>query len=104
MWNVVSSDSSASTWAVPSYSCDLPGLVTSAEGGAGTDDVGLMKAVGWTDRWTATARIACRAGPVSSGSVVKVAPVSADVMRWKYGKLLANLGNAIEAVCPARSR
>jgi 2-dehydropantoate 2-reductase len=28
-----------------------------------------------------------------------LAPVSADVMRWKYGKLLANLGNAIEAVC-----
>jgi 2-dehydropantoate 2-reductase len=27
-----------------------------------------------------------------------VAPVSADVMRWKYGKLLTNLGNAIEAV------
>jgi 2-dehydropantoate 2-reductase len=28
-----------------------------------------------------------------------VAPVTADVMRWKYGKLLANLANAIEAVC-----
>jgi 2-dehydropantoate 2-reductase len=28
-----------------------------------------------------------------------VAPVRADVMRWKYGKLLTNLGNAIEAVC-----
>jgi 2-dehydropantoate 2-reductase len=28
-----------------------------------------------------------------------LAPVSADVMRWKYGKLLANLANAIEAVC-----
>jgi 2-dehydropantoate 2-reductase len=28
-----------------------------------------------------------------------LAPVSADVMRWKYGKLLANLDNAIEAVC-----
>ena len=26
-------------------------------------------------------------------------PVSADVMRWKYGKLLGNLNNAIEAVC-----
>jgi 2-dehydropantoate 2-reductase len=28
-----------------------------------------------------------------------LAPVTADVMRWKYGKLLANLANAIEAVC-----
>ena len=27
------------------------------------------------------------------------APVTAEVMRWKYGKLLSNLGNAIEAVC-----
>jgi 2-dehydropantoate 2-reductase len=26
------------------------------------------------------------------------APVRADVMRWKYGKLLTNLGNALEAV------
>jgi len=27
-----------------------------------------------------------------------------DIMRWKYGKLLTNLGNAIEAICgpPAR--
>jgi 2-dehydropantoate 2-reductase len=28
-----------------------------------------------------------------------LAPVAADVMRWKYGKLLGNLGNAVEAVC-----
>jgi 2-dehydropantoate 2-reductase len=28
-----------------------------------------------------------------------LAPVSADVMRWKYAKLLTNLGNAVEAVC-----
>ena len=28
-----------------------------------------------------------------------LAPVSTDVMRWKYGKLLDNLGNAIEALC-----
>ena len=27
------------------------------------------------------------------------APVSADVMRWKYAKLLDNLNNAIEALC-----
>jgi 2-dehydropantoate 2-reductase len=27
------------------------------------------------------------------------APVTADVMRWKYGKLLDNLNNAIEALC-----
>jgi 2-dehydropantoate 2-reductase len=28
-----------------------------------------------------------------------LAPVVPDVMRWKHGKLLANLANAIEAVC-----
>ena len=28
-----------------------------------------------------------------------LAPVVPDIMRWKYGKLLANLANAIEAVC-----
>jgi 2-dehydropantoate 2-reductase len=28
-----------------------------------------------------------------------LAPVSTDVMRWKYGKLLDNLVNAIEALC-----
>ena len=28
-----------------------------------------------------------------------LAPVSGDVMRWKYGKLLDNLNNAIEALC-----
>jgi 2-dehydropantoate 2-reductase len=28
-----------------------------------------------------------------------LAPVSADVMRFKYGKLLSNLANAVEAVC-----
>ena len=34
-----------------------------------------------------------------------LAPVSADVMRWKYAKLLGNLGNAVEAVFgPASGR
>jgi 2-dehydropantoate 2-reductase len=28
-----------------------------------------------------------------------LAPVAGDVMRWKYGKLLDNLNNAIEALC-----
>lgn len=28
-----------------------------------------------------------------------LAPLSPDVMRWKYRKLLGNLGNAIEALC-----
>ncbi|MFI9052115.1 ketopantoate reductase family protein [Streptomyces sp. NPDC053427] len=28
-----------------------------------------------------------------------LAPVAADVMRWKYGKLLGNLANVVEAVC-----
>ncbi|MDI5973788.1 2-dehydropantoate 2-reductase N-terminal domain-containing protein [Streptomyces sp. SL13] len=28
-----------------------------------------------------------------------LAPVVPDVMRWKYGKLLGNLANAVEAVC-----
>jgi 2-dehydropantoate 2-reductase len=35
-----------------------------------------------------------------------LAPVRADVMRWKYGKLIINLANAVEAVCgpgPTRS-
>src|SRR5262249_27834568 len=32
-----------------------------------------------------------------------LAPVTADVMRWKYGKLLANLGNAIEALAGHRA-
>lgn len=33
-----------------------------------------------------------------------LAPVSADVMRWKYGKLLGNLDNATEALCGRRAR
>jgi 2-dehydropantoate 2-reductase len=33
-----------------------------------------------------------------------LAPVSDDVMRWKYGKLLANLGNSIEALCGPQAR
>jgi 2-dehydropantoate 2-reductase len=28
-----------------------------------------------------------------------LAPVTENVMRWKYGKLLSNLANAVEAVC-----
>ena len=32
-----------------------------------------------------------------------LAPVAADVMRWKYGKLLANLANVVEAVCGTAS-
>ena len=30
------------------------------------------------------------------------APVRPDVMRWKYAKLLANLGNAVQALCGPR--
>jgi 2-dehydropantoate 2-reductase len=30
------------------------------------------------------------------------APVAADVMRWKYGKLVGNLGNALDAVAERR--
>lgn len=33
-----------------------------------------------------------------------LAPVSADVMRWKYGKLLGNLDNAAEALCGRSAR
>jgi 2-dehydropantoate 2-reductase len=33
-----------------------------------------------------------------------VSPVSDDVMRWKYGKLLGNTGNAIEALCGREAR
>jgi len=32
------------------------------------------------------------------------AETRADIMRWKYGKLLLNLGNAIEAICGPRAR
>ncbi|MGW0471079.1 ketopantoate reductase family protein [Streptomyces coeruleorubidus] len=32
-----------------------------------------------------------------------LAPVVMDVMRWKYGKLLGNLANAVEAVCGSAS-
>ncbi|MEV0368855.1 2-dehydropantoate 2-reductase N-terminal domain-containing protein [Streptomyces sp. NPDC050636] len=32
-----------------------------------------------------------------------LAPVAADVMRWKYGKLLGNLANVVEAVCGSTS-
>ena len=32
-----------------------------------------------------------------------LAPVTADVMRWKYGKLLANLANAVEALSGYRA-
>ena len=42
--------------------------------------------------------VAARIGADLAGSRF-LAPVVADVMRWKYGKLLANLSNAIEAVC-----
>jgi 2-dehydropantoate 2-reductase len=45
-----------------------------------------------------TDAIATRIGGDLDGSGF-LAPVTAEVMRWKYGKLLANLSNAIEAVC-----
>ncbi|MEU1850396.1 2-dehydropantoate 2-reductase N-terminal domain-containing protein [Streptomyces sp. NPDC019990] len=32
-----------------------------------------------------------------------LAPVVTDVMRWKYGKLLGNLANVVEAVCGSAS-
>ncbi|HEY3867903.1 MAG TPA: 2-dehydropantoate 2-reductase N-terminal domain-containing protein [Actinocrinis sp.] len=32
-----------------------------------------------------------------------LAPVHRDVMRWKYAKLLSNLGNSLEALCGGRS-
>jgi 2-dehydropantoate 2-reductase len=41
------------------------------------------------------------AGQIAADLVASrfLAPVSADVMRWKYRKLLGNLGNAVEALC-----
>jgi 2-dehydropantoate 2-reductase len=33
-----------------------------------------------------------------------VSEVRSDIMRWKYAKLLMNLGNAIEAVCGTQAR
>jgi 2-dehydropantoate 2-reductase len=32
-----------------------------------------------------------------------LAPAKPDVMRWKYSKLLSNLGNSLEALCGGRS-
>lgn len=40
-----------------------------------------------------------RAVAADLASSMFVAPVSADVMRYKYWKLLGNLGNAVEALC-----
>jgi 2-dehydropantoate 2-reductase len=36
-------------------------------------------------------------------STFSAEPVT-DIMRWKYGKLLLNLGNAVEAVCGPSAR
>lgn len=47
---------------------------------AGTDDVSDAVAADLT-----ASRIACASAP--------------DVMRWKYGKLITNLGNALDALC-----
>jgi 2-dehydropantoate 2-reductase len=33
-----------------------------------------------------------------------LAPVSGNVMRWKYGKLIGNLDNAVEALCGREAR
>ena len=41
---------------------------------------------------------AARIGADLAGSRF-LAPVTAEVMRWKHGKLLSNVGNAIEALC-----
>jgi 2-dehydropantoate 2-reductase len=41
---------------------------------------------------------AARIGADLAGSRL-LAPVTAEVMRWKHGKLLSNLSNAVEAVC-----
>ena len=45
-----------------------------------------------------TDEVAARIGADLAASCF-LAPVVADVMRWKYGKLLSNLNNAVEALC-----
>jgi len=72
---------------VCAYSAPVPGLL----------DIGRYPAESSPDPRAETIAAAFRA----AGFASEVRP---DISRWKHGKLLSNLGNAIEAVCgpPAR--
>lgn len=75
------------------YPTATPGT-DDAPGTTGTDDT--TGATG-TDDTTGTDDIARRIAADLEGSGF-AAPVTSDVMPWKYAKLLSNLGNALEAV------
>ncbi len=68
-----------------------PGVVEAS----GAPKTGLLHLGGYP---SGTDAIADQIGADLAGSGF-LAPVVPDVMRWKYGKLLSNLSNAIEAVC-----
>ena len=70
---------------VQAYSAPVTGLLDIGRHPQGTDDVAEELAMAFR----------------TSGFQSEVRP---DIVRWKYGKLLSNLGNAVEAVCgpPAR--
>ena len=65
---------------VVGYSSPVPGILDLGRYPSGSDDM------------------AARIAEVLHGAGFEAEP-RADIMRWKYRKLLANLGNAIEAVC-----
>jgi 2-dehydropantoate 2-reductase len=72
---------------VQAFSVPIPGLLDVGSYPAGTDDL--------------SARLAAVFRAASFDSVERP-----DIMRWKYRKLLMNLGNSVEAVCrpPGRSQ
>lgn len=72
---------------VQAYSAPIPGLLDVGCYPTGTDDL--------------SARLADAFRAASFDSAARP-----DIMRWKYRKLLMNLGNAVEAVCrpPGRSQ
>jgi 2-dehydropantoate 2-reductase len=53
----------------------------------------------WTGRYPAGTDEAIERVAADLAGSRFLAPVSPQVMRWKYSKLLSNLGNAIEALC-----
>jgi 2-dehydropantoate 2-reductase len=72
---------------------------------------GIVQA--WSSPTTGILDIGCYPAGVDSTAETVVAAVRAstfvcearpDIMRWKYGKLLLNLGNAVEALCGPAAR
>ena len=70
---------------VQAYSFPTPGILDLGRYPSGLDDLAVAVSDGF-----------CSAGFASEPRP--------DIMRWKYGKLLMNLGNAIEAVCGSSAR